>query len=185
MELNKSHLHPFNMEKPQHPYLRRLQDAQDRRSRSTIFKKESVAVVAGHKPLILRDILDRVREEHAGDDRISDFELHELYVNFLENLHNLKTGIKDPNKNFNLLMKNIFFIDEERRVGEFDPEIAQVFLDTVHEKGKTEVIQEMHDSAMISRDFQNHMTQKYDAHAPQSREYIKAMVWLGERIKET
>ncbi|OGM32833.1 hypothetical protein A2803_05830 [Candidatus Woesebacteria bacterium RIFCSPHIGHO2_01_FULL_44_21] len=173
------------MEKPQHPYLRRLQDAQDRRSRSTIFKKESVAVVAGHKPLILRDILDRVREEHAGDDRISDFELHELYVNFLENLHNLKTGIKDPNKNFNLLMKNIFFIDEERRVGEFDPEIAQVFLDTVHEKGKTEVIQEMHDSAMISRDFQNHMTQKYDAHAPQSREYIKAMVWLGERIKET
>src|SRR3989344_1913643 len=85
-----------------HPFVRRLQDAQDRMQSVAVLPK--VSTEGERNPVLpsLRNALERVREEYAGDDRISDFELHEFYVAFLEDFHNLKTDIKDPNKNFNL-----------------------------------------------------------------------------------
>lgn len=167
-----------------HPLVRKLEDARARRRRVPVLTKPVRIAESPKKPEPppIKNALDEVAEEYSGDI-ISYLELHEIYADFLAKVHNLHKEIKDPNKNFTLLIDNLIFTDGEKKVRTFDPEIAQVFLTTIQESGKTEVIREMHDSAMTSREFQSHMTKKYDPYAEQSREYIKAMVWLGERLR--
>lgn len=95
-----------------------------------------------------------------------------------------KAKAQKMNRHFDLLIRHVFYLDEETTIKKFDRDVAQAFVDSVREQGKLDLLRDIHASALGSDNFQTHMNRKYDPYAFESREYVKAMVFIGDQIRE-